>query len=271
MKIQLTLQEKLKDLRTERKLTLDELAQQVGLSKSSLSKYESDGYNDISPYSLGVLARFYGVSADYLLGLTENRTQGNTELAELHLNDYAVELLKSGKINNRLLSEIMLHPGFAELMADIEIYVDGIAAMPIVQMNDYLDAVRTQILQEHNPDRNDLYLRLLEKAKIDEEEYFFHVTDADWKVILRDIRKTHIRDFENAGTTEQVRIAPNLMKQYQLAMRKANPIEGVLSVFCESLGIDESKLSVDERNTMITLMKRSKLLRTVPNHHRRKK
>ena len=38
----LSIQERLKDLRVERKLTLEQLAEQTGLSKSALGSYESD-------------------------------------------------------------------------------------------------------------------------------------------------------------------------------------------------------------------------------------
>lgn len=66
MNITLTIQEKLKDLRVERGLGLEELAAATGISKSSLGKYESDDYKDISPFNLVKLAEFYGVSTDYL-------------------------------------------------------------------------------------------------------------------------------------------------------------------------------------------------------------
>ncbi len=69
------------------------------------------------------LAKFYGVSTDYLLCLTENRDYPDTGLTELHLSDDMVELLKSGRINNRLLCEIATHEGFVTLMTDTEIYV----------------------------------------------------------------------------------------------------------------------------------------------------
>lgn len=58
------------------------------------------------------------MSLDYLLCRTENREQVNTPLMELHLNDETVELLKSGKINNRLLCEIITHGKFERLMTD---------------------------------------------------------------------------------------------------------------------------------------------------------
>ena len=41
MYLKLTIQERLKDLRIERKLTLEQLAEQTGISKSALGKYES--------------------------------------------------------------------------------------------------------------------------------------------------------------------------------------------------------------------------------------
>ena len=32
-----------------------------------------DDYKDISPFAIATLADFYGVSTDYLMGLTENK------------------------------------------------------------------------------------------------------------------------------------------------------------------------------------------------------
>ena len=73
MQVKLTIQEQLKDLRVEWGLTLEQLAEQTGLSKSALGKYEADDFKDISPFSIVTLAKFYGVSTDYLLGMTETK------------------------------------------------------------------------------------------------------------------------------------------------------------------------------------------------------
>ena len=67
----LTLPERLKDLRTERSLDIAEVAKATGLSSSALSNYENDEGKDISHRAILALAKFYGVSADYLLDLTE--------------------------------------------------------------------------------------------------------------------------------------------------------------------------------------------------------
>ena len=88
MYTKLSIPERLKDLRVvDKHLTLEQLAEQTGLSKSALGKYESDDYKDISPFAIATLAKFYGVSTDYLMGVSENKNHPNTELQALHLSD----------------------------------------------------------------------------------------------------------------------------------------------------------------------------------------
>ena len=78
----LSIQERLKDLRVERGLTLEQLAEQTHLSKSALGSYEAEDFKDISHYALIKLAKFYGVTADYLLGRSQTRNHPNADLAD---------------------------------------------------------------------------------------------------------------------------------------------------------------------------------------------
>ena len=71
--MELSIQERLKDLRVERGLTLEQLAEQTHLSKSALGSYEGEDFKDISHYALIELAKFYEVTVDYLLGLFSNK------------------------------------------------------------------------------------------------------------------------------------------------------------------------------------------------------
>ena len=48
MEIRLTFQERLKDLRTERGMTLSDLEKATGISRSALGKYESDECKEVS-------------------------------------------------------------------------------------------------------------------------------------------------------------------------------------------------------------------------------
>ena len=52
--MELSIPERLKDLRVERGLTLEQLAEQTHLSKSALGSYEGDNFKDISHYALTI-------------------------------------------------------------------------------------------------------------------------------------------------------------------------------------------------------------------------
>ena len=135
---------------------------------------------------------------DYLLCLTENRSHDGTELAELHLSDEMLDLLKSGSINNRLLCEIATHEKFRELMADTEIYVDGIATMRFQDLNGLLEITRAEVQSRYQPEENDTAIKALQASQIQEEDFFCHVTHKTWDSILHDIRNAHKNDRESA-------------------------------------------------------------------------
>ena len=258
MQPKLTVQERLKDLRVvDFDLTLEELAERTGLSRSALGKYESDETaKDISPYAILTLAKFYGVSTDYLLGLTENINHPNTELNALHLSDDAITVLTSGDFNHRLLSEMICHKDFQRMMLDAEIYVDRIADMRITDTNAVLETIRQSVIKKKGNGQEDLYLRTLELAQIREEEYFGHVISKDLTGILRDIRDTHRKD---ATTADETSAALDVQKQLQDAMDyKGSTEEKKARLFLANLGIDYDALTVEQFTNLIEVLKLSK-------------
>ena len=263
MYVKQSIPERLKDLRTERKLKLEELAEITGLSKSALGSYETDDYKDISPFSIVTLAEYYGVSTDYLLGVSEMKNHPDTDLAGLHLSDDMLKLLASGKINNRLLCEIATHKDFQRLMVDTEICVDRIAAMRVHDMNAVLAEARKLVEERHNPGEDDLHMRTLELAQIDEIEYFSRVVHDDLDGIIRDIREAHIKD---TTTADEVNPSDTVRQELEAAMSyEGSPQERQVRVFCKQLGIDYDQLSKEEFVTMINILKKSSLLKIPPN------
>ena len=260
MQVKLTIGERLKDLRVERKLTLEQLSNEVGISKSALGKYESDNGKDISPYSILVLADYYGVSCDYLMGRTETKKHPNTALHELHLSDASIDVLRTGKFNHRLLSELICHKDFQRLMLDAEIYVDRIADMRIKDMNTVLEATRQMVLMEHGEEANDLYLHTLKAAQIQEEEYFGHLVTDDLSNILRDIREEHRTD---ALTADDDLSAAAVQKQLMEAVHfEGSSEEKKIRAYLATLGIDYDTLTKEEFVSLIGILKKSKHMKS---------
>ena len=256
MQVKLTIGERLKDLRVERKLTLEQLADEVGISKSALGKYESDNGKDISPYSISLLADYYGVSSDYLMGRTETKNHPNTALHELHLSDDAIDVLKTGYFNHRLLSEMICHKDFQTLMLDAEIYVDRIADMRIHDMNAVLEAVRHMTLAKYKGEEEDLYLRTLAVAQVQEEEYFGHVVSKDIAAILHDIRDAHKTD---STTADQTSAAAQVHQQLENAANfEGSSEEKKAKALLATLGIDYDAITMEQFVNLIEVLKLSK-------------
>jgi len=267
MYVKLSIQEKLKDLRVARDLTLSELSAATGIASSTLGEYEKNDYKDITSHSLEVLAKFYGVSIDYLMGITENNLEANTPLEELHLTDDAVSVLKSGKINTRLLSEIIAHPGFRQMMTDSEIYVDRIASSRIHDMNTMLEAVRQTMILDKGADPDDIYMQTIKAGQLSEDDFFGTAISKDLMDILRLIRDNHVSDSTTADTTgtDMVKNALDTATNFEGSAEEAKT-----AMFLGQLGIKYNKLTKDELVVLMRILSKSDLLKS-PSRKRGKK
>jgi len=64
--------ERLKELRAEKGLSSVKLGEAINVSNSSIIRWENDK-NEITAPQLVALAKFFNVTTDYLLGLSEYR------------------------------------------------------------------------------------------------------------------------------------------------------------------------------------------------------
>ncbi len=75
------------------------------------------------------------MTTDYLPDMSEIKRYPNADLADQRLSDGMIDLLKSGRVDNTLLCELASHSDFVKLLANIQIYVEGIAAMQVQNLN----------------------------------------------------------------------------------------------------------------------------------------
>ncbi len=260
MRVKLDTSERIKDLRVEKRLTMEQLAELTGLSSSAIGKYESGEYKDISAFATAKLADKLGVSTDYLLCRTENKNHPNTEQDALHLSDDAIEVLRTGKFNHRLLSELICHKDFQRFMLDAEIYVDRIADMRVNDMNAVLEAVR---LMKSGGNENNLHLRTLEVAQIREDEYFGSLIADNLKGILRDIREQHRPD---TMTADEATLVATVQGQLQDAMNFEGSVEEKKAkALLATLGIDYDAITMEQFVNLIEVLKLSKYLKSPIN------
>ena len=83
---------RLKYLRDEKKLSQDELSIILGIDRTTYLKYEKSG--KVPTYKIIKLAKFYNVSSDYLLGLTDKPNNLLPNIKEYYISDDEKELLE---------------------------------------------------------------------------------------------------------------------------------------------------------------------------------
>ena len=106
-----------------------------------------------------------------------------------------IELLKSGRVDNSLLCELAAHPDFPRLMADLEIYVNGVAVKQVQTVNAIVDTMSATIMKQYNPGLTDPQLRQLVAAHIDDDSFCRYVIQQDINSIALDLREAHRDDF----------------------------------------------------------------------------
>ena len=88
-------------------------------------------------------------------------------------------------------------------MTDITVIVDRIAGMRVSQMNLELEAARQSVMESYAPGDDDLYMRTLEVAQIDGEDYFNHIVHKDIDKIVKDIQTAHTNDATTADERQE--------------------------------------------------------------------
>ena len=268
----LTIQERIKDLRNDHGLTLEQLAEQTGLSSSALGNYETNEFKDISHFAIIKLAKFYGVTTDYLLGLSETKKHSKADINSLRLSDEMIELLQQGKINIPLFCELATHKDFPKLLADIEIYVNRFASKVIQFLNSYVDTGREQIIQQKKPLQKDSILYLLENIHIDEGNYFDRRIHDDIDVIVKDMREAHKDRSESVSDDPEMNPIGTMKSTLDdISHFKGSRMELALMVFCKQNQIIYSKLTDEEKIWLTRIIQKSKVAKTAVSQRGKKK
>ena len=179
-----------------------------------------------------------------------------------------VKLLKSGRVDNSLLCELAVHPDFPRLMADLEIYVNGIAGKQVQSANAIVDAVSATIMKQHNPGLTDPQLRQLVAAHIDDDSFCRYVIQQDINKIALDLRETHKDDF--FSVPEDNPLEDFLQTAEETAKEGSDPEQVSLAFICKRLKLNLKKLSEEEKKWLKKIAQKSDLLKN-PNPQRGRK
>lgn len=148
------IRERLADLRNRQKLTLKELAERTEIDYSTLSRIENGNVKKVGDDVLRRLSRFFNVSADFLLGITDVTDKKNYTIEELGLTPESARSLYSGRVDSRVINLLLSHPDFTVLTNRIADYLDDTMAAGIAAQNQLYESVSSLMMRIGKEDKS---------------------------------------------------------------------------------------------------------------------
>ena len=97
---EIDLANRLRSKRIENNFSLQEVADKIGVSKVTISRYETLDITNIPSDKIEKIAKLYGVSPAYLMGWTEEHPQPQSNLDKIISQLTPEELIQLEKFNN---------------------------------------------------------------------------------------------------------------------------------------------------------------------------
>ena len=140
-----TVRHRIQELIKERKITQAELAAEIGMAESSLSRFLSEKTDKIGDEYIIKIADFLGVSTDFILGQTAFPERRNYDIEELGLSYKAAMALYTREVDTDVVNRILESPRFPEITRMIARYFKDSNAEGPAGLNAMWDTMRQMI------------------------------------------------------------------------------------------------------------------------------
>ncbi|SDB45740.1 helix-turn-helix domain-containing protein [Butyrivibrio sp. INlla16] len=131
-----TLRDRIQDLMKSRKVTQKELADLLGVTVSTISRFLSGSTDKFGNENVIRIARAFNVSTDFLLGETDVPDRKNYQISELGLSSEAARNLYKGRADQRVVSRMLENKKYLALTRMISKYFNDTFAAGFAAQNE---------------------------------------------------------------------------------------------------------------------------------------
>lgn len=237
-----TLRERIRDLCKSRDISQTNLAQELGIDKSTLSRFLTEKTNKLSSDCLVAIAGYFGVSTDFLLGLTNIATRNNYDIEALGLSASAAANLAQGRVRQDVVCQLLENPRFAELTQQIALYQQGFLASGVAAQNQFYSSM-SSLLLEHgkaHPEDRDAAKEAVQQIQAFKRPIYADEVDSmtrSFRQILSDMKQ----DGPERAKQSAVTVKESLKESTDLLPRENGGLsvspEGVMNML--AMGLDQ--------------------------------
>lgn len=200
---------RLSNLRKDRSMSQKQLADELHVTHSQISRIESGETKNPNISIVIDAARFFHVSTDYLLGITQITTPKSYDISELGLSEEVVKRLITGRIDIDILNRLLEHEYFPPLCIMIRNFFDDTIAEGVMTRNQVIDFAVDQLtdLMNTEPAKRTEIIKdkqFLNLQKLGANEADIEKIKNQFVSILRDI-KSSMQNKELTSTVEAIK------------------------------------------------------------------
>ncbi len=217
--------QRLCDLRNGTGKSQKEVADELNIQASVLSRIERGETKAVSHDLVIKFAEYYNVSTDYLLCISDVRIRKNVELEELGLTNNALLQLLQGKMNGKILSKMLEHPYFPVLLDTANAYFTEAHNPGFAARNAIIDIGTADIkdfIKEHPEHKIEGQhdIRRLNAEKVSGTEADFEKIKSIFLSMLKDIKKEYDVSQQDISAEELKKQMTTMKKQAMLQKKK---------------------------------------------------
>ena len=199
--------QRLCDLRNGTGKSQKEVADELNIQASVLSRIERGETKSVSHDLVIKFAEYYNVSSDYLLCISDIRIRRNVELEELGLTNKALIQLLQGNVNGNILSRLLEHRHFPQLIDTVNSYFTEEHKAGFANRNAVIDMGTASLkeLIKENPDckmETQQGIREINAQKITGTEADIEKIKSIFLIIVKDIKKEFAIPLSDVSTEE---------------------------------------------------------------------
>jgi hypothetical protein len=206
---------------------------------------------------LARLIRSAGLHFPYLFGLTGNRQHRHIEIDALRLSDTAIAILKSDKLNNRLVSEIIAHPDFPKLLSAVEVYIDRKVLPQMNTMNAMYKIAEDAIKEKFEVTDSDEIISLLQEAVVDEDEYLRYRISERFNSLVKNLFDAHKKDALPDEQAAMLREMKATLHDFPAQQEKEQQARWKMLMFAKQLGLNLSGLTNEQIEILMQALRQS--------------
>ena len=260
--LRFTIRDQISDWIRDNKSSQAKLAKEIGISEATLNRFMSGKTDTLGIEQIVKLAKIFGCSTDYLLGVTDIPRHQIIDAEELGLTENAATNIISRTVPIDILNELLVDPHFIKALLLIDFYSSDYFAQIVEGQNDFTKSMR-DFAGKVNPKAKEVKKAVVLSKPNFKAEQLINI-QYEFMAAVKDIKKNSAANADNRANKEFLEKILAAFKSQDVMKLTPEQISATIANVVKSSG------NIDENMQKIIRTFGTELLKDLPSDGEKK-